>query len=342
MSVADAFQLAKHPPHKLIRASAGSGKTHALTSQYLSLLRRGAAVDSIMATTFTRKAAGEILGRVVTRLLKATRGEPDAGPGSAPLMPADEATAMLRRLAERLHRVNISTIDSFFHRLGQAFRLELDLPLEPRLIDEASAEAEALRGEAIEAVLAEAATDDAAFKALLDLLRRLDHGKAGRSVTDAIDRIVRAHAEVYRQAPDRAVWTALEVPDELDDTALNAALDRWREMRHHLPLTGKGTPRVSWQNSWERIGRQVKDHDWDNIASSGMMKFVLEGKTAFDRVDIPEAWRDALEPFLQQLTAKLLGRIARQTEATHELMQRFTRRYDERCAAAAGSCSTAT
>ena len=60
-----------------------------------------------------------------------------------------------------------------------------------------------------------------------------------------------------------------------------------------------------------------------------MMKFVLEGKAAFDRVDIPEAWREALDPFLQQLTAKLLGRIARQTEATHELMQRFTRRYDE-------------
>ena len=199
-------------PHKLIRASAGSGKTHALTSQYLSLLRREAPPDAILATTFTRKAAGEILGRVMVRLLKATRGEPDAGPGSDPLMPRPEAARLLRRLADRLHRVNISTLDSFFHRLGQAFRLELDLPLEPRLIDEGSAQAAALRGEAIEATLAEAATDDAAFTALLDLLRRLDHGRAGRSVTRAIDRIVTAHAEVYRQAPDRAVWTALEVP----------------------------------------------------------------------------------------------------------------------------------
>ena len=222
MSVTDAPQLGEKVPHKLIRASAGSGKTHALTSRYLSLLRRGAAVDSILATTFTRKAAGEILGRVVTRLLKATRGEPDAGPGSPPLMPADEAAALLHRLAERLHRVNISTIDSFFHRLGQAFRMELDLPLEPRLIDEGSAEAEALRREAIEAVLAEAATDDEAFVALLDLLRRLDHGKAGRSVTDAIERIVRDHAEVYRQAPDRAVWTALEVPPMPEDDELRA------------------------------------------------------------------------------------------------------------------------
>ncbi len=46
--------------HRLIRTSAGTGKTHALTSRYLQLLRMGQEPDEILASTFTRKAAGEI------------------------------------------------------------------------------------------------------------------------------------------------------------------------------------------------------------------------------------------------------------------------------------------
>src|ERR1700675_3842420 len=58
-------------PHLVIRALAGSGKTHRLTNRYLSLLASGVEPSAILATTFTRKAAGEILGRVLSRLATA-------------------------------------------------------------------------------------------------------------------------------------------------------------------------------------------------------------------------------------------------------------------------------
>ncbi|HOU20778.1 MAG TPA: UvrD-helicase domain-containing protein [Kiritimatiellia bacterium] len=45
-------------------ASAGTGKTFALSSRYLALLAGGADPASIVALTFTRKAAGEILARI--------------------------------------------------------------------------------------------------------------------------------------------------------------------------------------------------------------------------------------------------------------------------------------
>ena len=45
---------------QLIRASAGTGKTFQLTNQYLRLILGNKQFDSILATTFTRKAAGEI------------------------------------------------------------------------------------------------------------------------------------------------------------------------------------------------------------------------------------------------------------------------------------------
>ena len=73
--MSDAVDLQLERPHRLIRASAGSGKTYQLTRHYLELLRRGAGVDSILATTFTRKAAGEILGRLVRVLLEGAAAE---------------------------------------------------------------------------------------------------------------------------------------------------------------------------------------------------------------------------------------------------------------------------
>ncbi|OYV78458.1 MAG: hypothetical protein B7Z73_19770 [Planctomycetia bacterium 21-64-5] len=52
---------AKPFPHTLIRASAGTGKTFQLSNRYLGLAAAGSPTDEILATTFTRKAAGEIL-----------------------------------------------------------------------------------------------------------------------------------------------------------------------------------------------------------------------------------------------------------------------------------------
>ena len=54
-----------------LAASAGTGKTFALSSRYLALLAAGADPAAIVALTFTRKAAGEILARVLSRLARA-------------------------------------------------------------------------------------------------------------------------------------------------------------------------------------------------------------------------------------------------------------------------------
>ena len=58
-------------PNTVIRASAGTGKTFQLSNRFLGLAASGEAPDHILATTFARKAAGEILDRVLTRLAEA-------------------------------------------------------------------------------------------------------------------------------------------------------------------------------------------------------------------------------------------------------------------------------
>ena len=63
----------------IIRASAGTGKTFQLSNRFLALLRQGVPSESILATTFTRKAAGEILDRVIGRLAEAASSDRKAG-----------------------------------------------------------------------------------------------------------------------------------------------------------------------------------------------------------------------------------------------------------------------
>src|SRR5437016_5529747 len=97
----------------LIRASAGSGKTHQLTNRYLSLLAAGVEPDSILATTFTRKAAGEIVDRVLERLAEAAGNKVKANVLADALGMARCGTApfakLLRDLLRNLHRLRIST-----------------------------------------------------------------------------------------------------------------------------------------------------------------------------------------------------------------------------------------
>ena len=58
-----------------ISASAGTGKTYQLTSRFLALLFLGAPVSSLIAVTFSRKAAGEVRRRIFHALAEGTSYE---------------------------------------------------------------------------------------------------------------------------------------------------------------------------------------------------------------------------------------------------------------------------
>ncbi len=115
----------------LIRASAGTGKTFALSNRYLQLLASGVSCESILATTFTRKGAGEILDRIIQRLSNAAMNPEAAVELGAEIefeLDSVRAQKILVDLLANLHRLQIGTLDSFFNRIAQSFSLELNLP----------------------------------------------------------------------------------------------------------------------------------------------------------------------------------------------------------------------
>lgn len=98
---------------KIIKASAGSGKTHTLTSEYIDLLFKSEkAYRHILAVTFTNKATEEMKRRVVETLYKQSLSNPQAK----------------KKLTEILHDYSsfaISTIDRFFQQTMRAFAREI-------------------------------------------------------------------------------------------------------------------------------------------------------------------------------------------------------------------------
>ena len=95
----------------VILASAGSGKTWQLTTHYLKLVCAGVPPEQILASTFTRKAAAEILARVFERLARAAsdergRSELDAAVGGGPRT-CEQYRDLLARTARGVHRLRI-------------------------------------------------------------------------------------------------------------------------------------------------------------------------------------------------------------------------------------------
>lgn len=121
-----------------IKASAGSGKTHALTRKYLSylcscmgsgLLGPGessetspAAFGDILAITFTNAAVDEMRRRVLGDLKKAALGLIRLDDIDAPL-----AMDCLKTLLKDLGQLNVRTIDSLLHQIVRTAALSLGL-----------------------------------------------------------------------------------------------------------------------------------------------------------------------------------------------------------------------
>lgn len=132
----------------IITASAGSGKTYQLVRRYLSLLALGESPESIVAMTFTRKAAQEFFERILQKLADLAVN-PEAAKGYVDgLTKQGKALRLLRGMIDAMDRLKLGTIDSFFASVTRCFPFELGLSRTAKVMDEdesASARQEVLQ-----------------------------------------------------------------------------------------------------------------------------------------------------------------------------------------------------
>jgi ATP-dependent exoDNAse (exonuclease V) beta subunit len=316
--------LVQSMPHRVVRASAGSGKTHRLAARYLEILFAGGRPEAIVAATFTREAAGEILGRVLTRLAAAAG---DAGEArrlgielARPDLDRRRCERGLRALCDALDRVVVSTLDSFFYRLTAALRFELGLPGVPAVAALDDPLLQALREEALEATLRSLAERD--WRELVDLFERLHTGSARRSVARALDALLLELYEIYLEAPAAELWGRLESAPRPGTAAVAAAVET---LDGFLRASAPGPLRRALADDLEL----ARGGEWERLLERGLAGKLAgdPGATRFGAAAIPPPWAAALAVVVAHARGAIVDAQVARTRATHHLLDAFHGHY---------------
>lgn len=318
-------------PHRLLLASAGTGKTFQLTNHFLRLLLSDVRPERVLATTFTRKAAREILDRVLERLADGARG----GEAVEALreftgvdgLTAERCAALLGRVTRGIDRVQVRTIDAFFVQLARLFAMDLELPPEWSIVDDR--EDLELRAEAIQDALSDGGTAEQ-----LELLRGLQGGDATSRVLTQVLRDLGDGRDVFLESRAEA-WARLDTVGELGPDALDASLADLA--RAELPVTrSTGEPNKNFAKARAALEEAVRDEHWSKVLDAGFGKAVITGATKYSRVEIPDDLLAAVEPLVGHAAARLVEELNQRNAALYRLLERFETHYEARKRARGG------
>jgi ATP-dependent helicase/nuclease subunit A len=235
-------RIAHFPTDLVVRAGAGTGKTHALVTLYLHLVggvtasRRRHAPPRIAVVTFTEKAAGELRERIRGRL-GAVVAAPDAVERIEPTVAAaaralgvalPDAAAWAESLAS-LGAAPIGTFHSFCGNLLRRHAARAGLDPEYALLDEAEVTARATQA-AERAVLDALTAGDGDIEELVAQFGFRGAGRA-RGLVELVVYLRERRAEEGRDATGLdGNYVAAEVERDFD-----AAVARFAELARRLP-----------------------------------------------------------------------------------------------------------
>ena len=230
-----------------ISASAGSGKTYTLTELLFKRLSEGKCrPECVIGTTFTVKAAGELVERVSQKLLK--EGQND--------------------LALRIKESSISTVNGICHEILDRYSFSAGLAPNPRVLG-------ANEGPLLFKLCLEDAIPIETAKTLSKLSYRFSMtGKYSRSWQDEVQRVVDL-ARTSKIAPEDFPAMAEESAtsllkyfssntfDDLDNEA-RSAIDVYLEAASRHPSPKKNT--LSYNKRVETLKKDLKfgQHTWVN------------------------------------------------------------------------------
>jgi len=294
----------------MILASAGTGKTYQLASRAARLLFTDQPLDSILATTFTRKAAGEILHRILGWLSEGC--QTDAGLQRlqdiiAPMQISKEHVRyQLARLCSHLHRFRVSTLDSFYSQLAKSFALELRMPPGWTLLD--TPQEELLKREAITQLF-----DTIEHRHLRELISQLSKGQAVRGVRVEIENVINDAYELFRQAPKEA-WTNLPSPAAPEPVKIEQAL---KELEH-LELKNKN--QIKAKES-ARVAYLAKD--WEGFLSQKIVYACLDPIPTYSRSELHDDYIRPTRILIQHALSILGAMRSKQNLAAYEILATY-------------------
>jgi ATP-dependent helicase/nuclease subunit A len=251
--------------HQMILASAGSGKTHDLTTRFLTLMAAGVAPEKIIALTFSRKSAGEFFNRILRRLAEAAGSAQSAEALELAVqeqervhqqhLGLDETEAAVRetlsqqraqfllvQLVRRLHRLTLGTMDRFFIRMARSFPLELGLSGEFSILDNPSELAAQQR--IFHRIFQPKGSSQADQQEFIQAFQQATHGREEAGLVRNLNKFLKDCRGYYNEARQAIAWGqpkqiwpqggAPRVPAQRLPDAAQSALDWLEEGKHAL------------------------------------------------------------------------------------------------------------
>ena len=255
------------PRHEMILASAGSGKTYALTGRFVRLLAEGARPERIIALTFTRKAAGEFFDEILKKLAEAAadagRAKRLAAEIKRPELGREQFLGLLRGVTDAMPRLRLGTLDSFFARIVRSFPLELGLAGEFEILQEHAARLE--RRRVLRRMFARAGGLDEAQREFIEAFKRATFGREEKRLGVQLDAFLDEHQEIYLAAPAAAQWgdPARIWPEGNDWLPPRRREEALTRLRGSLPWTAmNAAQRTKWEEFFAELERWSPGADW--------------------------------------------------------------------------------
>lgn len=208
----------------LVTAGAGTGKTYTLVGRYLYLLQSGLPLRSIVAITFTRKAAREMRNRIRKAVWSTLSG----------LDPADPEYLHWQSLFTELDAARIDTIHGFCAQILRSNPVEAEIEPGFEMLDETMMAL--LQEQAVEEALAWAAEHDHAAVLFTEMGEGVLRGALKTVLARRLDATLALHGQKEPQAL-LATWQ-----EELQRAQVQArqaliSSKEWQECYQHLHET---------------------------------------------------------------------------------------------------------
>ncbi len=235
-------RLKKIFANEKVSASAGSGKTFSLTTRFIALAccANGSDFDpfSIIALTFTKKAAGEFLSKILIRLADAASSPeeakklsyaivdilPNADKGfflktlrklrMAHILPNSDIKNLnqevfkkvLALCAKNVNRLHLSTIDSLFSTIIKQNASSLKIFAPVKVEDENSNQAKRFMLDTVAKMMSSQTLTERETSDFAELIKRANFGKERKQLRETIVSTLKLVHNVYLRNNDLSKW----------------------------------------------------------------------------------------------------------------------------------------